>query len=671
MSIEHEHLTLAKQGQSFSALVSVVTPIDDDSGVAHGVEHLVFRRNAMSQEPSSLYQLTSLLPLEINATTRLGVTHYHCHSTSAQACLLGLNYLLESITNLVIKQQDLKCELGNSQGTGVIFLELGAQQQTIRLAGTSFSLEQLLQSDNSCERLMLLGGTQQHISTLRLHDLQQYYDHHYCAGNIKVTTTSNHAASEFIKKVQALCLSTVLNEKPVLPIAKPVTHSNPTISVDTLPTNEVFEICWWLDTSIKGYSAAVRHIKENVTDNDILVVSAASYPNYNGHWPLRILVATDLQRIDIAAIEALIIATLERQKPRHQGDLCANHKQFPDGVRKSISRYHQQHGPKSGKEHALVKCNTRRLPFTSMADGEKSEKSVASKQSVAPNAASAKLISSLRTFSYQIPTDVETSANLQHNENTIRVASNGNLDLRLLLREITNLLGVDGSISDDQIVIELSVEEINRLKQTIETVMAKVGSYSAQLPKILWPLRPRGNKSQATVAYNESKTGLVIANQIEQTFSADAPSSFAYGNDQHRVTEFKITAKSTSAAWCLSLILGAYAPYLQRRLIGHCYTVSARFCPYHRRLMLFTAYDRSVDDFTAHVQNSLAQLMGEQEFLFQTLSLARLKIRGILHESNAKVSPLLDAVSVEQIKGLVTELLSAMSKNNNNKMDSI
>jgi len=53
--------------QGFSALIVVNTPALDDSGVSHAVEHLVFRRSAAFTHPESLFQLTALTDLSINA----------------------------------------------------------------------------------------------------------------------------------------------------------------------------------------------------------------------------------------------------------------------------------------------------------------------------------------------------------------------------------------------------------------------------------------------------------------------------------------------------------------------------------------------------------------------------------------------------------------------------
>ena len=47
--------------EGFSALFVVKTPIFDNSGVAHGVEHGVFRRSSSFPQPETLFQLTQKL----------------------------------------------------------------------------------------------------------------------------------------------------------------------------------------------------------------------------------------------------------------------------------------------------------------------------------------------------------------------------------------------------------------------------------------------------------------------------------------------------------------------------------------------------------------------------------------------------------------------------------
>ena len=117
--LEHHNIHL---DQGFSALIAVNTPAVDDSGVSHAVEHLVFRRSEAFNREESLFQLSALTDLAINASTHADITYYHCYSPNLPTCLLGLNYLLNGLLAPLFVKQDIDYEIYFDQYYGVIRL---------------------------------------------------------------------------------------------------------------------------------------------------------------------------------------------------------------------------------------------------------------------------------------------------------------------------------------------------------------------------------------------------------------------------------------------------------------------------------------------------------------------------------------------------------------------
>ena len=170
--------------QGFSALIVVNTPALDDSGVSHAVEHLVFRRSAAFNHAESLFQLTALTDLSINASTHYNVTYYHCHSQCLQTCLLGLNYLLNGLLAPAFVTQDLAHEIYHNDCYGVINRELTPQQDDQQ----DKQQRAISRSDTSAQRCYQYGGDIELISKLTLADITRYHAQYYQAQKMHLVT---------------------------------------------------------------------------------------------------------------------------------------------------------------------------------------------------------------------------------------------------------------------------------------------------------------------------------------------------------------------------------------------------------------------------------------------------------------------------------------------------
>lgn len=186
-----KHLNILNN-DGFSALFVVNTPIFDNSGVAHGVEHMVFRRSTAFPKPETLFQLTSLTDAKINASTFAGTTYFHCQSQCSDTFMLAIDYLLNGLFNPIFDAEDLRCEIHDGNDKGVIYQELiGAEQADEK--NTESELENKSQHD------FCYGGISTSIGELSLNDLTRFHQRFYQASNITLVTSNAN-----IKKISNL-----------------------------------------------------------------------------------------------------------------------------------------------------------------------------------------------------------------------------------------------------------------------------------------------------------------------------------------------------------------------------------------------------------------------------------------------------------------------------------
>ena len=159
----------------YCALFIVHTPAVDDRGVGHAVEHFVFRRSKAFNEPSTLFQLTSLTDLTINTSTSSNVTYFHCQSQCKETFELGLRYLLSGLISPLFYDSDLQDEIHNGANCGVIYRELLCSQLD-DIARRQFQIDI---SDTSPERTHQYGGDSRFLSKITTDDLKNYHAQHY------------------------------------------------------------------------------------------------------------------------------------------------------------------------------------------------------------------------------------------------------------------------------------------------------------------------------------------------------------------------------------------------------------------------------------------------------------------------------------------------------------
>lgn len=172
--------------EGYSALFVVNTPVVDNSGVAHAVEHMVFRSSTAFPHPETLFQLSSLTDAKINASTHENTTYFHCQSQCTATFTLAINYLLNGLFNPTFTPEDLRCEIHDGDKKGVIYQELlGAEQANQQSTD---------KGTNNNQSEFCYGGVSSTIGKLSLQDVTQFHQKFYQASNITLVTANADVA---------------------------------------------------------------------------------------------------------------------------------------------------------------------------------------------------------------------------------------------------------------------------------------------------------------------------------------------------------------------------------------------------------------------------------------------------------------------------------------------
>lgn len=194
--LKHINIT---NSDGFNALFVVNTPIFDNSGVAHAVEHMVFRGSIAFPKPETLFQLTSLTDAKINASTFAHTTYYHCQSQCTHTFMLAINYLLNGLFNPIFDADDLLCEIHDGKDKGVIYQELIASEQADQKS-----------TEENDKHNFYYGGISTSIGDLSLTDLTSFHLRFYHTNNITLVT-----ANADIEQIAALISVLPKQSEPV------------------------------------------------------------------------------------------------------------------------------------------------------------------------------------------------------------------------------------------------------------------------------------------------------------------------------------------------------------------------------------------------------------------------------------------------------------------------
>ena len=182
-----KHINIVNN-EGYNALFVVNTPIFDNSGVAHGVEHGVFRRSLAFEAPETLFQLTALTDAKINASTFADTTYFHCQSQCESTFNLVVEYLFNGLFSPVFDEEYLNGEVFDGKAKGVIYRELIGIEHTK-------SNNEKKETSETCEieHEFNYGGVSSTIGDLTLKEVRAFHQRFYQASNITLVTANADA----------------------------------------------------------------------------------------------------------------------------------------------------------------------------------------------------------------------------------------------------------------------------------------------------------------------------------------------------------------------------------------------------------------------------------------------------------------------------------------------
>ena len=182
-----KHINIVNN-EGYSALFVVNTPIFDNSGVAHGVEHGIFRRSLAFENPETLFQLTALTDAKINASTFADTTYFHCQSPCEYTFNLAIEYLLNGLFSPVFDEEYLNGEVYDGKDKGVIYRELIGIEHT--KSNNEIKEKKEISETSEIEGEFNYGGVSSTIGDLTLKEIRAFHQRFYQASNITLVTAN-------------------------------------------------------------------------------------------------------------------------------------------------------------------------------------------------------------------------------------------------------------------------------------------------------------------------------------------------------------------------------------------------------------------------------------------------------------------------------------------------
>ncbi|MGF1768166.1 insulinase family protein [Enterovibrio makurazakiensis] len=179
----------ASEDQRLSASLVVPTPVEDDSGITHALEHMVLRGSMRFPDSDTFFSLRSELALlEFNASTKKESTRFHLSGYDPHSALRGIGFFADSVLSPQLTLEDFEQEifhpLGDDYG-GTLYREISEYMRIEHFHAST------VQAVNCVPRAPLFGGMPDTITQLDIAALRRYHHHYYRPENILLITAGS------------------------------------------------------------------------------------------------------------------------------------------------------------------------------------------------------------------------------------------------------------------------------------------------------------------------------------------------------------------------------------------------------------------------------------------------------------------------------------------------
>ncbi|OLQ86321.1 hypothetical protein BIY22_11785 [Vibrio panuliri] len=607
--LQHYQLTTTGS-QRFHGVFIVKTPSTDDSGLAHAVEHLVFRRSTIYPNPQTLFQITALSDIKINASTLNNFTYFHFSSTSTAGFKLAIRYLLSGMLKPYITRLDIEQEVFNPQSGGVIFHELcGYQLMTDPLVPA-------MRGDHSSQRINCHGGMTDTLSSITLEAAIHYHAKHYQPTNIVLLTDSESPEPWHIEMHDLL--DTLNTPPPSTIVQYPRITCHP--EQQYLDMAQVYT--WWLPSSFyESIQKKTTWLQNKVRQLGGRLLPIENDVNHLGELALRVV--SEQQHIN--RIQQVLVAALGALSPTPLSDWLPDNK-FSSETNRMITLFHRYCQPKVESSSNDIIIAIRQKP-------NRSRLSVINIPALAPlfdtpeksiQPTPTGLIKGLKLVATEQKTGRSFSA--KDWQQVALHAFDENINTDALRDIVTKKFGIAATSIDRYLIINQ-----HRFKFAFE--LAQVIDTSPQcryptIPSCLSTLyaqlnENRSEKKPNSRCFGEIKQLLGKKNRRNYKFNVMLTSVYMVSNKQHCLCQMQISNEFNILAHLAQYVIAASAPFLAARISGECYSIGIRYMPAARKLYIFSVFDRRPQQRLEQTCKKLAGLTRDRQYLKPALELAK------------------------------------------------
>ncbi|UUM29555.1 hypothetical protein [Vibrio japonicus] len=332
--LTHFNIPVQNDTERYSGAWFIKTPSEDDSGIAHALEHLVFRQSQSFPNPTTLFQLLALTDVQINASTLDGVTCFHFSSSCREHFYLAARYLLCGILFSVIEAEQCLEEIFDGTDQGVIYRELLGYQSNAHY----LQQVQVLRGDQTSQRIACYGGVTDTLTEITLDRLKSYHRRYYRCENIELITSFEHV-DELHNILDSVLAQYVAESPKQLDSKLTATPSAPQITVDYgCIANSSCVVSWWLGIEFYQYIKQLEPTLRKLTSSmGVKLLPLTNECNSAGEFALRVLANPS----QTETIHKALISVIDTQKAYSHSYLIESAKQ-PDSIKRLMNFYYSR-----------------------------------------------------------------------------------------------------------------------------------------------------------------------------------------------------------------------------------------------------------------------------------------------------------------------------------------
>ena len=636
------------ESEQFSAVFFIKTPSHDDSGLAHAVEHLIFRRSRSYPQASTLFQLTSLSNVKINASTLDGLTCFHCSSSEKTSFELAVNYLIAGILSPVITQEELTQEIFDGAQSGVIYRELLGYQTN----PDYLEYIKILRGDSSPHKVYCHGGVTDCLDQLTLSSILEYHHIYYQVGNVQLITTSpdiNALQMQLTHTIGNHCTDSNTENETGEQNKHKSTKVNSIQTTELDPNTQQTVYTWWVDVRYYNHINAIAHdLSDLVTQADGKIVPVSCDTNSRHQFAIRVICYPQ----HIGQIQALIIAHLSSLTPTRSIPDSSNNK-YSEQINQIIQFYSLYTQPKINIENGNLLEQLNVKPLSShlakieqkidrqgLGMGSDTQGSLQSKHLNMQPQHECLMIKQLLAASSRSKYTLESTTvwstflivECHQSINTGILADILKSQYQLETMSLANLVLINNS---DQLL------PLNTLPDLSAIITENQRCYLPNLPQVFHQLYRQLDAINNPKRLVESSFKLMTSDQLKESehrpaFTVNVTRWVQASDEQNWLCHIPIKNENRVIAWLASYVIGASSHFLQPRLSGTCYSIASVYCDTSKVLSFYSAFDIDVEQRLVTLSESLRFIAEDINFLNETRSLAKYKLRQIYREKHGK-----------------------------------